>query len=169
MATLLAMRRTSPARTYPAGPSVAQRGIDRAGDLVAGAGAHGAAESAGPALVAHRAGVQSQVGEDRGAVDMRGDPLGTTLGGDVLDTDEPCAATLGRDPQKVLSDVGDRTAGTSLPRRVGRGVDDHLPDDPPARVTGIAARHEKPRQRIRDDAGVRLVAASVEMPERFGD
>src|SRR3954470_754465 len=132
MATLLAMRRTSPARTYPAGPSVAQRGIDRAGDLFAGAGAHGAAQSAGPALVADRPGVQSQVGEDRGAVDVRGDPLGAALGGDVLDTDEPCAAAFGRDAQEVFSHIGDRAAGASLPRRVGRRVDDDLADDPPA-------------------------------------
>ena len=52
----------------------------------------------------------------------------------VLRMDESRAPALGRDPQQVLRDVGDRAARAPLPRGVGGGVHDNLTDDPPARV-----------------------------------
>jgi len=73
--------------------SVAQRKVDGSGDLLARAGAHRTAQRVGPALGAHLARIQSQVGEDRGVVDMPGDLFCAALRGGVLDTDEACLAS----------------------------------------------------------------------------
>jgi hypothetical protein len=151
------------------GESVAQREIDRAGDLLARAGAHGAAQRARPAFGADRARVEAEVGEDSGVVDMPRDLLGAALRRDVLGTDEAGVPVFGRDAQQVVADDRDRAPCALLPRSVGRGVHDDLADDAPAGVPGLAARDEESGQRVRDDGAVGLRAVCVEMPEGLGD
>jgi hypothetical protein len=102
-------------------------------------------------------------------VDVPGDLLGAALGRGVLDTNEPCAPALGRDPQHVLGHVRDRATRTLLPRSVGHRVHDDLTDDSPARMAGLAAADEEPRQRVGDDGTVGLGPVGVEMAQCLAD
>ena len=102
-------------------------------------------------------------------VDMASDLLGPAACRGVLDTDETGVPVFGGDPQQVLADGRDRAPRALLPRRVGRGIHDDLPDDAPARMPRLTARDEEPGQRIREDDTVRLRAVGVEMPEGLGD
>ena len=77
---------------------------------------------------------------------------------------QPRVAVLGRDAQQVLADGRDRAPGALLPRRVGRGVHDDLPDDAPARMAGLAPGDEEPGQGVRDDGAAGLRPVGVEMP-----
>jgi len=102
-------------------------------------------------------------------VDMPGDLLCAALRGGVLDANEACVPVLGRDAQQILADGRDRAPRALLPWRVRRGVHDDLAEDSPARVPRLAASHEEPSQRVRDDGTLGLRAVGVEMPEGLGN
>src|SRR4051794_16466887 len=146
------------------GESVAQGSVDGPGNLLARSGAHRVAQRVSPAIGAHRTRVETQLGEDRGVVDIGGELFSATLRGGVLDAHQTRVPVFGRDPQQVLADGGDRAPCALLPRRIGRGLHDDLADDSPARVARFAARNEKPSQRVREDRAVRLRAVGIEMP-----
>jgi hypothetical protein len=149
--------------------SVAQRLLERAGDLLAGPGADRAAQCGPPALGRHRRQVQPQVGEDRYRVHVVGDVLGATLGGDVLGAGQRRAAAPAREAEQVLDHLGDGAARAFLPRRVGGRVYDDLTDDPPARVVGLAAGDEEVRERLGDDDRVALRPVLIEVAQCRGD
>lgn len=100
---------------------------------------------------------------------MRGDLFGPALSGDVLRVQQlrPSGGPSERDEI-----VGDHRYGASralFPWRVGRRIDNHLTDDPPARVMRIAPRDKKARERVGDPRGVGIGRVAIEMPKRRAD
>jgi hypothetical protein len=79
---------------------------------------------------------------------MDRDLLGTALSGDVLSARQRGAPSFACKGDQVLCDQRYGPPSALLPRRVGRRVDDNLTHGPPACVVRIAARDEKPRQRL---------------------
>jgi hypothetical protein len=113
--------------------------------------------------------VETQVGEERGLIDVNGDLLGAALGSDVLCARQRRASAVAGEGDEILGDEWYGAPRALLPRRVGRRVNDNLTDDPPARVMGVTAGDEKPRQRLGDPGRARLGAMAVEMPECGAD
>jgi len=73
-----------------------------------------------PALGAYRHLLKPEIGDDRGLVDVFGDLLGATLGGDVLRMSQLSPSTLLREAQQITSDQRHGAARALLPRRVRR-------------------------------------------------
>jgi hypothetical protein len=94
------------------------------------------------------------------------DLLGAALGGDVLSLNQPRSPAVAPQGHEILGHHRNGPASAFLPRRVGRRVDDDLAHDPPAGVVRVAARHEKPRQRISYALGLRFGGMDVQMPKR---
>ena len=68
-----------------------------------------------------------------------------------------------------MRDERNGAACAAFPGRVGGGVHDDLTHDAPAGVMGLAAGDEEAREGFRQHWGVRLIAACVEMAQRFAD
>jgi hypothetical protein len=102
-------------------------------------------------------------------VEMAGDLLGAAAGGEVLGAVQRRAPFLGREVQEILGHLGHRAPRALLPRRVGRGVNDDLTHDAPARVMGLAASDEEARERFGEDGRVRLGASRIQVTQRFAD
>jgi hypothetical protein len=96
---------------------------------------------------------------------VNGDLLGAALGSDVLCACQRRASAVAGEGDEVLGDEWYGAPRALLPRRVGRRVDDNLTDDTPARMMGVTAGDEKPRQRLGDPGGARLGSMAVEMSE----
>ncbi len=96
---------------------------------------------------------------------MTSDLLSATLGSDVLSARQLRAPTVARQADEVLSHERDRPPRAFLPRRVGRRVDDYLTYDPPTGVVRIAARHEKPGERLCHPQRSRFGPVAVEMSQ----
>jgi hypothetical protein len=122
-----------------------------------------------PAVVVYELEIESQIGEDRCMVEVTGDLFGAAAGGEMLRAVERRASLLGREVQQILGHLWDGAPRALLPRRVGGGIDDHLAHDAPARVVGLAASDQKPRQGLGEDGGVGLGAARVKVPQCFAD
>ncbi len=100
---------------------------------------------------------------------MGGDLFCSALGGDVLGVQQLRPSGGSSEGDEI---VGDHRYGASralFPRRVGRRIDDHLTDDPPARVMGIAPRDKKARERVGDLWGVGIGRVAIEMTQRRAD
>jgi hypothetical protein len=81
-------------------------------------------------------------------IDVNGDLFDATLGGDMLSARQLRAPTIAGKADEVRGDQRHGAARALLPRRVGRRVDDYLTDDSPSRVVRVAARNEKPGERL---------------------
>jgi hypothetical protein len=77
---------------------------------------------------------EPEVGKDRGLINVRGDLLGSPLGGDMLRLHQLRAALFSGEADQVLGYLRHRPSRALLPRRVGRRVHYDLTDSPPARV-----------------------------------
>lgn len=136
---------------------------DRASHLLARASFDRGAQDGLPAFGADRSLLEPQIGDDRGLINVFGDLLGTTLGGDVLRMGQLRAPTLLGDPQQITSDQGYRPARALLPWRVGRRVDDHLANHTPARMVGVTAGNQKTSERFSHSGRARLAAMDIEV------
>ena len=92
--------------------------------------------------------LEPQICKDRGMINMNGDLFGAALGGDMLSAHQLHAPTVARDADEVLGYKRHGAARALFPRCARRRVDDDLTDDSPTRVVRIAARNEKPRERL---------------------
>jgi hypothetical protein len=146
--------------------SLAKRPIDRAGDLLAGPGSYRAAQRRLPLFGCHRRLVEPEIREHRGLINVASDLLGATPGGDVLSARQLRAPAGAREAQEVLHHQRHRPPRTLRPRRVRGRLDDDLADDPPARVVGVAAGYEEPRERLGHAYGLWLGPVTVEVSQR---
>jgi hypothetical protein len=146
--------------------SLAKRPIDRAGDLLAGPGSYRAAQRRLPLFGCHRRMVEPEIREHRGLINVASDLLGATPGGDVLSARQLRAPAGAREAQEVLHHQRHRPPRTLRPRRVRGRLDDNLADDPPARVVGVTAGYEEPRERLGHAYGLWLGPVSVEVSQR---
>jgi len=107
--------------------------------------------------------LESEVGEHHGLIDVDGDLLGAALGGDMLSVGQLDAPVVAGKADQVLGYQWHGAPRAFLPRRVRRGLDDDLTDHSPARVVGIAACDEKPRERLCHPQRPWLGRVTVEM------
>jgi hypothetical protein len=96
-------------------------------------------------------------------IDVDGDLFRASLGGDVLGVGQLRPPAVAAERNEILGDDRYRSARAFLPWRVGRRVDDDLPDDSPTGVVGIAARDQEPRERVGHALGSGLGSVDVEM------
>lgn len=100
---------------------------------------------------------------------MGGDLFGSPLSGDVLGLRQlgpPCGSSKG---DEIVGDHRHSSSRTLLPGRVRGRIDDHLADDSPAGVMGIATCDKKPRERVGDPLGLGIGRVDIEMPQRCAD
>jgi hypothetical protein len=81
-------------------------------------------------------------------INVNGDLLGATLGGDMLGARQRRPPTLAGKPDEILRYQRYRAPRAPLPRRVRRRIDDDLTHDSPTRMVRIATRNEEPGQRL---------------------
>jgi hypothetical protein len=98
-------------------------------------------------------------------IDVNGDLLGTTLGGDMLGAREGRPARVTGEPDEIVRDQWYRAPRASLPGRVSRRIDDHLTHHSPTGMVRIATRHEKPGQRVGHPDSFRLRPVGVHVPQ----
>ena len=96
---------------------------------------------------------------------MTGDLFGSPLGGDVLSARQLRAPAVAREGDQVLGHQRHRPTRAFLPRRISRRIHDNLTHDPPARVMRVAARNQKPRERLRNIDRSWLGPVTVEMSQ----
>jgi hypothetical protein len=96
-------------------------------------------------------------------IDVDGDLFRASLGGDVLGVGQLRSPAIAAERYQILGDDRYGSARAFLPWRVGRRVDDDLPDDSPTGVVGIAPCDQKPRQRVGHPLGAGLGPVDVEM------
>lgn len=113
--------------------------------------------------------LESEVCEDWGLIYVYGDLFDAALSRYVLSTCELRAAANPSETDEVPGDQRYSAPGALLPRRVGRRVNDDLPEDSPTRVVRITARNQKPCERLCHSQCFRLRAMAVEMPQRRPD
>ena len=113
--------------------------------------------------------LEPEVREDRGLINVYGDLFDAALGSDVLSARERRAPTDARKADEVVGYHRHGAPRALLPRRIGSRVDDDLTDDSPARVVRIAARNEKPCERMCHSHRLRLRSMAVEMPQSRPD
>lgn len=94
---------------------------------------------------------------------MSRDLFGATLGSDVLSARQRRAPGVARQADQILGHKRHGSPRAFLPRRVRRRVDDNLTDHSPPGVVGVAARNEKPRERLCHPERLGLRAVAVEM------
>jgi hypothetical protein len=102
-------------------------------------------------------------------IDVDGDLFGASLGGNVLRLGELGAPAVTTETDQILGDDRHRPSRALFPGRVGRRVDDNLPDDSPTGVMRVAPRDQEPRQRIGHALGFGLGPVDVKMPQRGTD
>jgi hypothetical protein len=98
-------------------------------------------------------------------INVSGDLLGTTLGSNVLSARQLRAATVAGQADQILGYQRHRASRAPLPRRIRGRIDDHLTDDAPTRVVGIATRNEKPGERLGYPLRSRFGPMAVEVPQ----
>ena len=82
-------------------------------------------------------------------INVNGDLLGTTLGGDVLGARQRRPAAVTGKPDQIVRNQRDRAPRALLPGRVSRRINDDLAYHSPTRMVRIAPRNEKPGQCVR--------------------
>ena len=143
--------------------SRSERAVNCAGDLLARAGPNRAHQCDAPAFGSHWRALQPQVRKYRSLINVSGDLFGAALSGDMLSTRQLGAPAVASKTDEIFGYQRYRATRALLPRRVGRRVDDDLPNDSPTRMVRIAARDEKPRQRLRDPQRSRLGPVAVQV------
>ena len=136
--------------------AVAQRSSHRPRDLFARARDDCIADGLAPAIVVHRVGVQSEIGEHGRVVEMPRHLLGAAARREVLGAMQRRASVLSGEAQQVGRHDRDRAARALLPWCIGSGLDDDLAYDAPARVVRLAARDQEARERLRQDGSIGL-------------
>ncbi len=89
--------------------------------------------------------------------------FGSALSGDVLGTRQLSPPGRSGERNEIVGDHRHSASRALLPRRIGSGVDDHLADDSPAGVMGIATRDKKPRERVGELLCFGLGPVDIEM------
>ena len=77
-------------------------------------------------------------------INVNGDLLGTTLGGDVLGARQRRPAAVTGKPDQIVRNQRDRAPRALLPGRVSGRIDDNLAHHSPTSMMRITARNEKP-------------------------
>ncbi len=99
-------------------------------------------------------------------IDVNRDLLGAPLGGDMLRACQRHPATIAGKPEEILRHQRYRAPRAPLPRRVSRRIDNNLTHDSPASMVRIAARNEKPRQRLGYPHSPGLGPVTVQVSQR---
>jgi hypothetical protein len=98
-------------------------------------------------------------------INVNGDLLGTTLGGDMLGAGQRRPATIAGEPEEIFRYQGYRAPRTPLPRRVSRRIDDNLTHDSPTGMVRIAARNQETGQRLGYTDSSGLGPVTVQVPQ----
>lgn len=109
--------------------------------------------------------LEPEISKERRLINVNGDFLGAALGGDMLGLRQLHASLATSQADEIIGDQRHSPPRTFLPRRVSGRVHDDLTHDSPARVMRVAARDEKPCERLCHSGRFRLGPMNVEMSQ----